>query len=126
VLPAPTAPRSSPPAGGGRRECPRLGATHGSRDRRQAAGLSGQPCRRCGVAAGQDVGESWQARGRGRGTASRGQRRPCLGTAPGGMQTGTGVGARAGESESARGARAGRVGGGVGRGPGAVRRAGAA
>jgi len=58
-----------------------------------------------------DVGESWQARGGGRGTASRGQRRPCLGTAPGGMQTGTGGGGRTGESEPARGARAGRAGG---------------
>jgi len=59
----------------------------------------------------QDVGESWQARGGRRGTASRGKRRPCLGTAPGGMQTGTGVGGRTEESEPARGARAGRAGG---------------
>jgi len=111
VLPAPTAPRLSPPAGGGRRGCPRLGATHGSRDPRQAAGLSGQPRQRRGVTAGQDVGESWQAPGGGRGTASHEQRCPCLGTAPGGMQPGTGVGARTGESEPARGARAGRAGG---------------
>ena len=82
-------PRNSS-AGGGRRRCPRLGATHGSRDPRQG----GQPRRRQWATAGQDVRESWQARrGAGkRGTVSRRQRRPCLGTSTGGMQTGTGVG----------------------------------
>jgi len=81
-------------AGGGRRGCPRLGETHSSRDPRQAAGLGGQPRRRRGATAGQDVRESWRARRGGgkRGTASRRQRRPCLGIGTGGMQTGTGAG----------------------------------
>jgi len=49
-----------------------------------------------------------------------------MGTAPGGMQTGTGVGARTGESEPALGRAGGACWGRVGRGRGAVRRAGAA
>ena len=90
--------------------------------------LGGQPRRRRGATAGQDVGESWQARGVGVKTRNGFTR--AAGPMPGHRYwrdaNRDGRKGRTGESEPARGARAGRAAGVRGRGGGAVRRAGAA